>query len=895
MRQVGGIRWKRYQRLWVLGLSAFVGLLCAVVPVREAGRLLASPTPVTHTQIAQAAPTQNAQRLLQQGIEHYEAEQFTEAIESWQQAIAISQEPLQQAFAWSNLSLAYQQLGRWSEADQAIRQSLSLLQQPQRQTEQLYQEVLAKVLNTQGRLQWYSGQIDQALETWQQASASYQQAGDRTGLMISLINQARALQTLGFSVRAEAQLTQVEQLLQQETDPNLQATGWRNLGNALRRVGKLQESREVLQTSLQVKSVNPAIQSATFLDLGNTERALGTKALTIGDTESAQRYLQSAQQFYEQAVTSAPSPLAKLQAQLNQLSLLIDATPSNQATPSPQVFALAEQLRSDFADLPLNRASLYARLNYARSLSRAVCAASTCAGGQLNQRALADFLAETLQQARNIGDVTAESYALGQLGELYEQAGQWREAEDLTQQALLKAEALQAADVRYRWEWQLGRLQQQQGNWAAALAAYQAAVKSLQSVRNDLLSISADVQFSFRDDVEPVYRGLVELLLLAEPGQSPSQENLKQAIQQVNALQLAELNNFLGCNLAQTVELEQIEADATAAKLYPMILPNRLAIVLELPGNQPLLYHEVPQSRANLLQTLQQLRRDLSTPDRTPEAVAGLKQLYGWLIAPFQTALEADIKTLVFVLDGELRNIPMAALYNGQQYLVSQYAVAVAPRLELFQPNPRPAKLNVFLGGVGEPQTLQQRAFPKIEYLTSELEQIQKLAQAQQPLLNEAFTESNLEQQLQAGEFSAIHLKTHGIFSSDPEETFIVAYQELITGRDLGRLIQLGRLGEASPIELLVLSACSTAQGDSRAVLGLAGVAVQAGARSVVSTLWEAQDLPNTELMIRFYQELLDPQISRAEALRRAQLHLLQQGYTTPHVWATYVLVGNWL
>ncbi|QYO64620.1 CHAT domain-containing protein [Leptolyngbya sp. 7M] len=190
---------------------------------------------------------------------------------------------------------------------------------------------------------------------------------------------------------------------------------------------------------------------------------------------------------------------------------------------------------------------------------------------------------------------------------------------------------------------------------------------------------------------------------------------------------------------------------------------------------------------------------------------------------------------------------------------------------------------------------MQQRAFPKIEYLTPELEQIQKLVQAKQPLLNEAFTETNLEQQLQAGEFSAIHLKTHGIFSSDPEETFIVAYQELITGRDLGRLIQLGRLGEASPIELLALSACSTAQGDNRAVLGLAGVAVQAGARSVVSTLWEAQDLPNTELMIRFYQELLDPQISRAEALRRAQLHLLQQGYPTPHVWATYVLVGNWL
>ncbi|MFM7425151.1 MAG: CHAT domain-containing protein, partial [Elainella sp.] len=384
------------------------------------------------------------------------------------------------------------------------------------------------------------------------------------------------------------------------------------------------------------------------------------------------------------------------------------------------------------------------------------------------------------------------------------------------------------------------------------------------------------------------------------PNPAVSQANLKQAIQQINALQLAELNNFLGCNLAQIVELDDVIADATAAKLYPMLLPNQLAVVLERPGNQPLLIHQVPKPRAELLAMLQQLRRDLSAPDRTPEAVAGLSQLHQWLIAPFQAQLDSSIKTLVFVLDAELRNVPMAALYDAQQadYLISRYAVAVAPRLELFQPSPRPAQLNLFLGGVGEPQTLDDRSFPRIEYLTPELEQIQTLVRAKTPLLNADFTEANLEQRLQQGDFSVVHLKTHGIFSSDPEASFIVAYRELITGRDLGRLIQLGktdrRLGE-SALELLVLSACSTAQGDNRAVLGLAGVAVQAGARSVVSTLWEAQDRPNTELMVRFYQALLDPQVSRAEALRQAQLHLLAQGYTTPHIWATYLLVGNWL
>jgi CHAT domain-containing protein len=330
--------------------------------------------------------------------------------------------------------------------------------------------------------------------------------------------------------------------------------------------------------------------------------------------------------------------------------------------------------------------------------------------------------------------------------------------------------------------------------------------------------------------------------------------------------------------------------------VYPMLLSHRLAIVLELPdSNHPLLYAETLISRQTVEATLRQLRQDLAEPDRTPEAIAGLNQVYQWVIAPFNSVLTAnpDIKTLAFVPDGELRNIPMAALFDGKQYLIANYAVAVAPRLDLFNPTPRSGKLKVFLGGIGEAQQLENRSFPRIENLLPELLTIQAIVDADPPLLDDAFTESNLEKQLENQPFSAIHLKTHGIFSSDPEETFIVAYRELLTGSDLGRLIQTGQVGTTA-IELLVLSACSTAQGDNRAVLGLSGTAVQAGARSVISTLWDAQDLPNTQLMIHFYEALQNPTLSRSQALRQAQLYLINQGYRTPHIWATYALVGNW-
>ena len=903
---------RRYRQSCMVWFSVLIGLMVALslpmVSARSAESNLAksqlnSINALNHPSLLDSTIAQSSSSLslLQQGVDFYEAERFLEAIAVWQQALTTVAETdrLNRSLVWSHLCLAYQQLGRWQEAETAIATSLNLLQSEAAHSQtvqpQTYAAILAKALNTQGRLLWFRGQVEAALESWKNATVTYDQATDPTGVIISSINQATALQSLGFTVQAEAALQKVAQLVQQQPDPSLKAIGWRTLGNALRRVGKLKDSLQVLQESLKLVQAtdasiagNSAI-SATQLDLGNTERALADRAIAIGETSQAKQRYQAAIALYQQAAAT-PSPLLKLQAQLNQFSILVETEPA-------AATAMVSALQPQFATLSPSRSTVYAQLNFVKSLTKLESfSKSESLSNSTSNKSAAQLLATTLQQAQQLGDTIAESYALGQLGELYEQTGQWQEAQNLTEQAFLKAE--QAADVRYRWEWQLGRLLEKQADRSGAIAAYTSAVETLKSLRNNLLLSSADIQFSFRDDVEPIYRGLVKLLLSSEKGTQPSQESLRQAISQIDALQLTELENFLGCNLVPTVQLTQSEVDPTAAKIYPMILEDRLAVVLELPDqNSPLAYSEVVQPRSAIESTLRQLRQDLREPDRTPEALAGLQEVDRWLIEPFRSALNQahKIESLIFVLDGELRNIPMAALYDGNQYLINHYAIALAPKLELFQPSRRSRNLNVFLGGIGEPQTVNNETFPKIENLSSELEEIKKIVQAKPPLLNTDFTEANLERSLQTAEFSAIHLKTHGVFSSDPEETFIVAYRELITGKDLGRLIQTGRIGEASPVELLVLSACSTAQGDNRAVLGLAGTAVQAGARSVVSTLWEAQDFPNTQMMIQFYQELLNPNTTKAQALRQAQLYLLDQGYKTPHIWATYVLVGNWL
>jgi CHAT domain-containing protein len=141
-----------------------------------------------------------------------------------------------------------------------------------------------------------------------------------------------------------------------------------------------------------------------------------------------------------------------------------------------------------------------------------------------------------------------------------------------------------------------------------------------------------------------------------------------------------------------------------------------------------------------------------------------------------------------------------------------------------------------------------------------------------------------------------VHLATHGQFSSNAENTFILAWNERISVKQLGRLLEAREQNDRKPIELLVLSACQTAAGDNRAALGLAGVAVRSGARSTLATLWPVDDRSTSDFMGEFYQALAQSQVTKAQAVRQAQLALLKQPkFRHPFYWAPFVLIGNWL
>jgi CHAT domain-containing protein len=740
---------------------------------------------------------------------------------------------------------------------------LNLIQNSQQTTPEA-KLILAQALNTQGSLQLAQGKPEAALNTWQQATNIYTAAGYTQGRIGSLINQAQAQQALGLYLQARKTLAQVEQTLENQPDQQLKTTGLRSLGNVFKSVGAFADSRRVLQQSLQLLENDPNLSqelSATLLSLGNTAYAQGDKNAALA--------------YYERAanVVSANS-VTHIQAQINELQLLIATGQTKKAE------NLSLELQPKFNHLSPSRSTIYARINFAKSLVKL---------GTQEYTTSAKVLATAIQEAENLSDRQALSYALGYLGGLYEQTQQWSNAEDLTQQALQIAQAINAPHIAYQWQWQLGRILKAQGAIKSATSAYEVAFTTLKSLRSDLVAINSDIQFSFREAVEPVYREYVQLLLNLEP----SQEQLKQARQVIESLQLAELDNFFrsACLQGQIVPIEQIQQSA-AAVIYPIILPDRLEVIVSLPQQQ-LRHYATKINQAEVEETIEQLRENLEKPFTTPEGKLLSAKIYDWLIRPMEAELtESQVKTLVFVLDGALRNVAIAALYDGNNYLVEKYSIALTPGLELLGPRPlRQTKLKTLVAGLTE----ARHGFSSLPNVSDELKTIESEVPSE-VLLNQTFTSSALRKQIDSVPFSVVHLATHGQFSSNADETFVLAWDKPIKLNELKNLLSSREQTTPEPIELLVLSACETAEGDKRAALGLAGIAIQAGARSTLASLWSLDDESSARLIGQFYKELATKQVTKAEALRQAQLSLLKDpDYRHPIHWAAYVLLGNWL
>ena len=494
--------------------------------------------------------------------------------------------------------------------------------------------------------------------------------------------------------------------------------------------------------------------------------------------------------------------------------------------------------------------------------------------------------------AKESHDWTLQSLAIGNLGRLYEEAGRIEEARRLTEEALFAAQRASSPDLRFRWEWQEGRLDRAQGRIAAAIISYRNAVSELQSIRQDIPVEYHRGVSSYRETFGPLYLQFTALLLdraKADPAQA--QPLLREARASVDRLRESELEDYFRDSCVTTFEAQQKAIETIApgtAVLYPVSLPDRLEILVSF--GKEIKDYTLAVPEAQLRREVTRFR-ELLEKRTTNQYLTPARQLYDQIIRPIEPALAAHrVDTLVVVPDEILRVVPFAALFDGRQFLVDRYATAIAPSLKLVAPKPLAAVAGTALV-LGISRSVQGYVpLPNVEHEVAAVHQLEGGDQ----LLNSGFTRARFARDLKSGRYDIVHIASHGQFGSDPSRTFVLAYDGKLTMDDLESDIKYGSRRD-TPLELLILSACETASGDDRAALGLAGVALKAGARSALATLWYINDQSSGAMIAQFYKGLKS-RLSRAQALRAAQRSLAADPrFAHPAYWAPYLLIGDWL
>ena len=858
---------------------------------------------------ATIARSQDVSQLVEQGIDRYQSQDLKGAIEYWEAALTASRESNsssdEQVTLWKYLARAYQQVGN----------------------------------------------LERAIANLENAIAYYREAGNNQLLGRMLTEVAQAYSSLGQHRRAAAILcgdntidivcsedTALD-IARRESDKFGEAAALGSLGNIYRLQGKYTPAIKSLEASLAIAQEfdYPVYMNAALNNLGNVYASLGKRdyrfaefasqtednSATSDFKQNASSYDRTAVKYFTESLQLARSQndgLSEMRALLN----LFEPLRRSQLTDAVKLNQILEQGAIALETIPSSREKIYgamelANMNLLSTLEPTADApnlATECPNSEIPPKTI-ELLGGAVRMAQEIGDRTAESFAKGSLGHVYECLGKYDLALNLTGQAQL---AGQKNDRLYLWYWQAGRIFQLLHRESDAIDAYSRAVRELKSIRNDLAIASRDFQLDFRETVEPVYRQLTELKLkLANNSTTTSepQNYLNSAMETIDELRLAELQNYLGNECEFPVEKSVTSLSRSTAVFNSIILSDRIAIIVTLPEGESGFsseMHWIPVDKTEAIEAIDDFRRKLEKlSDRTNSYQEKATLLYDWIIRPVADRLvSANIQTLVFVQDGILRSIPMGSLYDGKQFLIQKYAIANTPSLALTNPTSlSPEALQVLAFGLTKASAIDgETFFPPLDNVKLEIENIQTTIPASEGLLDREFTYDRLKQELEKNTYPILHLATHANFGIDSRKTFLVtgevfpnndggaAYiNEKLTMNQLYQLIKSTSDNE-DRLELLILSACETAAGSDRDALGIAGIALQAGVKSAVATLWKVEDRTTAEMVARFYQNLLVSN-SKALALQATQKAWLEEHpsgrYNHPGYWAPFILIGNWL
>lgn len=839
------------------------------------------------------AQSMSPRQWVQEGIDAYQAGNYQEAVKIWKKALSASSEPQEKQIILENLATAYQKLN---------------------QNEQVFEtlEKLEKYAIETGN----KGKLSQLLTQKAQIYLNIGQPQTAIALLCASTDEKTCQPNTALAISRQIEDTSIER----------SALGI--LAEAYRFSGKYDQSIQTLETALSLPSTEA--QTSLKQSLGNSYTARGqlsqlrAKSAEKQDHNRSNTFQKQAISDYQQAtknfhanLNGSEDPLTKLENLLNLIRLSYYSQNFQIISPQQRQNDLQQALIL-LPMVPQNVTTVYASIDLA-SLPAFSLALSTPLTQCPTQWQLSDYqrlsiLDNALTIAKNLNNPRVESFALGAIGHFYECLGRTKEALTLTQKAILVAnQDLNTKDGLYLLEWQKGRIFQAKGQFNLAVNAYQNAYNTLENIRSDLLTTEKDVQLDFRDSIEPIYRQLAQLKLQLADSQSLSsiqqKQELKEVLKIIDHLRLAELQNYLGndCFLRIDAPVSQpISAFPQTAIINYLMFQEKTAIIITLP-DESIKIHWINQNKANIIENIAQFRQSILDGFLTlGDYDTSLSEtLYSQIIRPFETDLqEYDIKNLVFIQDSPFRPIPMAALHDGKQFLIEKYAVSTTPSLSLTFLQKRTLSDNkTLILGVTEESQIDGQIFPSLDNIPLEIATISQQFPNHQLLVNQQFNPQTLTQTLDNADYSIIHIATHAQFGTIPDDTFLVAgNNDKIALKSLENTLRLLESGSNS-VELLTLTACETAEGDERSALGLAGVAIQAGVQSAIASLWPVSDQSTLQLILAFYDNLINSGVNKAEALREAQIQLIQaqsnpdinNQYSHPVYWSSFILIGNWL
>ncbi|MDX2212168.1 MAG: tetratricopeptide repeat protein [Oculatellaceae cyanobacterium bins.114] len=868
--------------------------------------------------------------------------QHSQSLEAYQQGLAIFQVLRQtddsqrlrngEGAALIGLGAGNRALGQYAEALDYYQQALAIYrlptQTPQEQRAQRYGEGI--LLDNIGVVYINMGQFLRALEQHQQARAIFQEIGNRPAESIALNNIAAAYESLGRYPQALDHYQQSLVITQAENDPIGQGIILDNIGLVYSRLGQYRESLTYRLQALELfRQAGDRGQEAIALNnlgviydeleeddqaLQSFQQALAV-SVEIGDRAGQSVTLSNlglyyadqgdytkALDVYQQSVAIAREigNLANEGIALNNIGLAYTylEQPTEALEYLQQALAIARE-----TDDPRSEAQTLANLGYLMSEPQPELAIVFYKQSiNITETIREQLRVLSQEQQASFTDTVADTYR--RLADLLLRQDRVLEAQQVLD--LLKLQELEdyLHDVRGNQQGTVG-------------LEYWQAEQALTELHTQTL---APVQEYFRlQAILPAERTPEQQARLAELGATLAvQRSFNQFINtptvtnQIEQLQRVAKGQNLNPDQLYRLQDNLRSLEQNTVLLYPLILEDRLELVLITP-NAPPIRRSVTVSREQLNAAITDFRAAIT--NRTRSSTAQAQQLYQWLIQPIEADLQqAQAETILYAADGALRYIPLAALYDGDEWLIQRFTInhITAASLTDFsssrQPNPDSMRVLAAAFSDAERQYTfqvgdQNFSFNGLPYAGTEVENIAAAVPGTTELFNDSFNRRTIEPQL--NNYTIVHLATHAEFVPGlPEESFILfGNGDRVTLRDISDWA-------LQNVDLVVLSACKTAVGgqlgNGEEILGFGYQMQRTGARAAIASLWAVDDGGTQVLMNRFYAGL-EQGLTNAEALRQAQIALItgdvpatspdqaRVPLNRPYYWAPFILIGNGL